>query len=87
MAAITKRIDTDGLVKYGVRVRLKGFPTQTATFKRLTDARKWVQETESAIRAGRYFQTVESQRHTLDELLDKYELAIMPNKKESTQKS
>jgi len=87
MAAITKRIDSDGLVKYGVRIRLKGCPTQTATFKRLTDAKRWVQETESAIRAGRYFQQVEAQRHTLNELLDRYEIAVMPNKKESTQQS
>lgn len=87
MATITKRTDTNGLVSYGVRVRLKGVPTQTATFKRLTDAKRWVQETEAAIRAGRYFQTLEAQRHTLSELLDRYELAIMPNKKQSTQKS
>ncbi|MDP9122851.1 MAG: tyrosine-type recombinase/integrase, partial [Acidobacteriota bacterium] len=33
-----------------VQVRLRGYPPQTASFERKTDARKWVQETESALR-------------------------------------
>ena len=43
-----------------------------ATFERLTDARKWVQHTESAIREGRHFKTAASKKHTLSELLGKY---------------
>lgn len=49
MANIEKRTTDSGKISYRVKVRLKGFPTQTATFERLTDARKWAQHTESAI--------------------------------------
>lgn len=70
MASIEKRTAQDGQVSYRVKVRLKGFPSQTATFARLTDARKWVQQTESAIREGRHFKTTEAKRHTLSETVN-----------------
>lgn len=56
MATIEKRVSKiDGSAQYRVRVRLRGFSPQTASFKRLTDAKKWVQQTEAAIREGRHF--------------------------------
>lgn len=56
MATIEKRVSkVDGSAQYCVRVHLRGFPPQTASFKRLTDAKKWVQQTEVAIREGRHF--------------------------------
>ena len=67
MANIEKRISNDGKTSYRVKVRLKGFPSQSATFERLTDAKKWAQQTESAIREGRHFKTSEAKRHTLTE--------------------
>lgn len=57
MATINKKQDQDGKDRFQVIVRLKGFPTQTATFTRITDAKKWAQNTESAIREGRHFKT------------------------------
>lgn len=59
MATIEERESSKGIT-YRVKVRLKGYPTQTATFDRKTDARKWIQDTESAIREGRHFKTSES---------------------------
>ena len=64
MASIQERITQDGKKAYRVQVRLRGFPAETATFPRLTDARKWAQSTEAAMREGRYFKTSESKRHT-----------------------
>jgi hypothetical protein len=64
MATITERTAKDGTKRHRAEVRLKGYPTQTATFKRLTDAKKWVQDTESAIRDGRHFKTTEAKKHT-----------------------
>jgi len=32
MATIEKRKDQDGKIRYQVRIRLKGYPTQVATF-------------------------------------------------------
>lgn len=72
MANIEKRISEDGKTSYRVKVRLKGCPVQSATFERLTDAKKWAQSTESAIRENRHFKTAEAKRHTLAELIDRY---------------
>lgn len=49
MASIRQRTNAEGESTYHVQVRLKGHPTETATFERLTDARKWAQSTEAAI--------------------------------------
>jgi hypothetical protein len=57
MANIEKRVNQDNTVSYRVKIRLKGFPMQTATFERKTDAQKWAAATETAIREGRYFKT------------------------------
>ena len=70
MASIEKRITDDGKTSYRVKVRIKGFPVQSATFERKTDAAKWAQSIESAIRENRHFKTSEAKRHTLAELLE-----------------
>jgi len=82
MASIRKREGKNG-ISYRVEVRLKGFPPQRATFKRLTDAKKWVQHTESAIRERRYFKTAEARKHTLSELIDRYKRDVLPTKSEN----
>ena len=80
MANIEKRTTQDGKTSYRVKIRLKGFPTQSATFERLTDARKWVQQTETAIREGRHFKTSEAKRHTLTEAINRYIADVIPTK-------
>jgi hypothetical protein len=55
MAVIRERRRSDGSVVYQAQVRLKGFPPQTSTFQRKTDAKKWAEDTASAIRQGRSF--------------------------------
>ncbi|MBA5608064.1 tyrosine-type recombinase/integrase [Duganella sp. FT3S] len=71
MATIEKRVGGDGAVTYRVKVRLKGHAPETASFDRRTDAKEWAQRIEADIKAGRHFGT--SKRHTLAELLDRYE--------------
>lgn len=80
MAAINKHVSSDGKTTYRARIRLKGYPLQTATFNRLTDAKKWVQDTESAIREGRHFKTAEAKKHTLAEMVDRYIKDVLPSK-------
>ena len=84
MANIEKRTGQDGKISYRVKIRLKGFPTQNTTFDQLTDARKWAQQTESAIRDGRHFKTNESKRHTLAEAIERYISDVMPTKPKNT---
>ena len=78
MASIERRTSKEGTNSYRVKVRLKGYPVQTASFERRTDARKWSQHTEAAIREGRHFKTSEAKRHTLAELIDRYIRDILP---------
>jgi integrase len=80
MAAIERRA-----IGFRARVRIKGFPPQTAVFERLTDARRWAQQTEAAIREGRHFRTTEAKKHTVEELIDRYIRDVMPQKKRNTQ--
>ena len=79
MATIEKR-DTGEGVTYRAKVRIKGHPAQSATFARLTDARRWAQSTEAAIRERRYFKTKEAQRRTLADLVDRYTRDVIPRK-------
>nr|WP_320114248.1 site-specific integrase [uncultured Desulfuromonas sp.] len=83
MATIQERKSSDGKIKYRVIVRLKGCPPQSATFERKTDAKKWAQDTESAIRDGRHFKTVEAKKHTLQEMIDRYVEYVLPLKPKS----
>jgi hypothetical protein len=46
MATITEQTAKDRSIIYKVEIRLKGYPRQTATFKRKTDAKKWIASTE-----------------------------------------
>jgi integrase len=86
VATIEQRQTKRGEVRYRALVRLKGCPPQSATFRRLTDARRWVQQTESAIREGRYFRTVEARRHTLAELVDRYVETVLPMRRDTSRR-
>jgi hypothetical protein len=57
MANIEKRIDTDGSLAYQVKIRLKGHPTESATFNRKTDAKKRLRMLKSVIRDNICLQT------------------------------
>ncbi len=71
MATLEKRTTSDGTT-YRVKVRIKGFPPESATFERLTDAREWGKKIEADMKAGRHFG--HSKRHTFSELADEYQL-------------
>lgn len=72
MAFIEKRISKKGEESYRVLVRLKGQPTASATFKRLTDAKIWAKQTEVEIRERRFFKNREAKKHTVADMIDRY---------------
>ena len=80
MPTFVRHESSDGSVSFHVKIRLKGVPPQFAAFKRLTDAKRWAQSTEAAIREGRYFKTSEAKRHTLAEMVDRYTREVIPTK-------
>ncbi len=80
MATIQRRISKRGAITYRARVRIKGFPPQTATFQKKSLARQWAEQTEAGIREGRYLRTSQAQSRTLGELVDLYLVEAMPGK-------
>lgn len=82
MGSVKERKDENGkIIGYHVQIRIKGTPPQYASFKRKTDADRWIQQTEAAIREGRHFKTTEAKKHTLGALIDRYISDILPTKK------
>ena len=79
MANIDKRVSQAGVISYRVLIRLKGYPAQSATFRRITDAKRWELQTEAAIREGRYFQVSEAKKHTFNDLVSRYTTEILPS--------
>ena len=63
--------------RYTARVRRGGHPTQTKTFQRLSDARRWATDTERAIDVGTFIY----QDSTLDQLLIRYAAEVTSQKR------
>jgi integrase len=80
MASIQKRPGP----RYRVQVRLQGV-YRSATFPTLTQARRWATQTEQAIYEQAHFPVTEASRHTLRELLARYEREVLPRKRPGTQ--
>jgi integrase len=81
MATISKRRTETGELRYQVKVRLKGYPPQAATFRRKKEAERWAKETEVALRERRYFKAAESERRTVGEVIDRYRREVLPAKR------
>src|SRR5262245_45499901 len=81
MATITERRTEEGKRHFQVKIRLKGYPPQAATFHRKKDAERWAQTTEAALRERRYFKAAESERRTVGETIDRYLAEILPAKR------
>ena len=86
MANIEKRQTKKGL-QYRVKVRKKGFPAQTATFSRLTDAKNWANEIESSIVNNRYFPTNELRKRTVNDLIEQYINDVLSKKPKTAKDS
>ena len=72
MGTIKKRDTRSGKPVFDAMVRRKGLPPTYKTFKRLTDARLWIQDIESDARAGRYLPTAEAAHYSLSEAIDRF---------------
>lgn len=89
MATIEKRKQTaDGDATYRVRIRIQGLPEKQKTFKRLTDAKLWAQQTEAAIRRGEVTNVVtKSKGKTLADVITRYRREVLPHKAETSQRA
>src|SRR2546427_5674439 len=84
MATFDHRIGPDGKMVYRVSIRRKGYATQTATFPKLSETKKWAQMTEGAILEGRHLPIPEAKQHTRADLINRYRHAVLPHKKPSS---
>lgn len=82
MAAIRRREGKRG-VTYDVQIRIRPYPPTTATFKKLTDAKRWAEKTEMEMREGRYGMITESRKKTLSEAIERYCKYVLPEIKKS----
>ncbi|MDU8927666.1 site-specific integrase [Alisedimentitalea sp. MJ-SS2] len=67
--------------RWRAMVRRKGYPPQSAYFDRKTDAQSWARSIEAKIDEGKHPIGSEARRHTVDELIDRYCLEVLPHKK------
>ena len=73
MGSIRERNLKEGGTRYQCEIRMKGHPMLSATFYRKSDARAWIQKTETEIRCGRYQLHSGSNRHTFKEAIERYD--------------
>lgn len=70
------------VVSYQATVRLRGLQRPLyASFERLTEAKRWIQQEEARIREGRHFKCNEAKRHTVSELIERFIEDTFPDRK------
>jgi integrase len=69
---------------YKADVRLQGHPPLYQTFDRLSDAQRWVEDTEKALRSGGYVGETAPTDMTFAKALDRYELEVSSQKRPNT---
>src|SRR6266478_6228623 len=71
MAVIETRVGKDGKVSsYRVKVRLRGYAPESASFSTKSAAKAWAKKIEGDMITGRHFGA--SKRHTFNDLADEY---------------
>lgn len=68
------------------QVRIKGWPSQSKSFRIKRDAETWARQTEDEITRGIYVTQNESESMLISEALSKYLKEVTPTKKDETQK-
>ena len=83
MAYIQKRVRKNGRASYRALVRVKGFPTMSATFDKRYEALKWSQDKEVEFRLNKNSSfTANNGKRTLGELIDRYSSKVLSHKKD-----
>ena len=85
MATIRKKIGVNGDIQWHAQIRRKGFPNQTKTFLKRSDAEEWASIIESEIARKVFIPHGEAERTTLDEALQRYEREVTSSKKGAVQ--
>lgn len=82
MASVTARQDQGGItIGWQVRIRKKGYPVQTRTFRLKAQAPMWARQIENEMDRGAFVPHAEFESTTREEALDRYAREILPQKK------
>ncbi|OCX73776.1 integrase [Acidithiobacillus thiooxidans] len=82
MATIRSREDRDGItIGWQAQIKRKGFPLQVKTFRTKAEATQWATVTESEMIRGVFVSRSESERTTVNELMDRYAREVLPTQK------
>jgi len=82
MASVERRKNNKGIT-FRAKVRVKGFPSQSATFSNIADAKQWGKRTEADIIEGIYFKSRKAHKRLLSEAIDRYKKHVLPTKPRS----
>lgn len=85
MAHIQERTGANGKTSYRVQIRKRGYATQTATFRRKSDAKKWATDIEARMNAGTPVPSNEARKRTVGDLIDYYIANVLPRKPASAE--
>lgn len=77
MATYTKRGDS----QWQAKIRKKGYPTQTKTFKNKARAKKWAIQIEAQMDTRVFISTALAESTTFQQLCDRYIAEVVPTKK------
>lgn len=77
MATIRKR----GEGQYHVQIRKRGYPTQTKTFSKEADARRWATIIESEMERGVFVSRSEAESTLVKDVLQRYAEEVLPTKR------
>jgi len=83
MARISPLKRKKGIV-YKAEIRLKGHPYLCQTFDRLSEAQRWVEDTEATLRSGGYIGDTPPDDMAFGKALDRYELEVSSQKRPNT---
>jgi integrase len=72
-------------VTYRAQVRVRGRPSESATFPNRKEAQTWASSVESAIREGRHFPQSRARRTAFDELVARYRGSMLSRLSEGEQ--
>ena len=82
MATIRSREDQDGItIGWQAQIKRKGFPMVVKTFRTKSEATQWATVTESEMMRGVFVSRSESERTTVDTLIDRYAREVLPTQK------
>lgn len=86
MATIVQRKNAKGEIYYQAKIRSTKHPPVSFSDKSKTKVKQWAISTEAKIKDGIYFKSLEAQKHTLSDLIDRYIENELPRRKSDQQK-